>query len=53
MSGVPAEDWLRTGHVAGHDENVSALTILWDAVDSAVEHLREAERTLVAVRGRT
>ena len=26
--------------------------VLWDAVDSAIEHLRAAERTLDAVRGR-
>jgi hypothetical protein len=38
--------------VAGSDANVSALDLLWDAVDSAVEHLRAAERTIDAVRGR-
>ena len=49
---VSASDWSRQGRVASHDADVSALGVLWDAVDSAVEHLRAAERTLAAVRGR-
>jgi hypothetical protein len=49
---VPAHDWARQGRVAGNDATVSASAILWDAVDSAVEHLRAAERTLDEVRGR-
>jgi hypothetical protein len=39
---VPAQEWADT----------NALDSLWQAVDSAVEHLREAERTLREVRGR-
>jgi hypothetical protein len=50
---VPAGDWAREGRVASHDAPVSALTILWDAVDTAVDHLKQAERTLAAVRGRS
>ena len=49
---VPATDWARTARVAGHDADATAMAILWDAVDSAVDHLRAAERTLQAVRGR-
>jgi hypothetical protein len=39
---VAADDWARSG----------AATPLWTAVDAAVEHLREAQRTLAEVRGR-
>jgi len=39
---VSADDWGREG----------ALPTLWDAVDTAVAHLRDAERTLAEVRGR-
>ena len=49
----PADAWSRQARVAGADATVSALAVLWDAVDSAVEHLRAAERTLAAVRGRS
>lgn len=49
---VSASEWGRAAPVAGHDAPVSALAILWDAVDSAVEHLKAAERTLREVRGR-
>ncbi len=49
---VRAQDWSREARVADHDARVTASAILWDAVDSAVEHLRAAERTLAAVRGR-
>ena len=48
----PAESWTRQGRVAGADLAVGALSILWDAVDSAVHHLRAAEHTLDAVRRR-
>ena len=51
-SKVPAHDWARTARVASHDASTSALAVLWDAVDSAVEHLKAAERTLREVRGR-
>ena len=50
---VPASDWSRHARVAGNDADVSALDVLWDAVDNAVEHLRDAERTMAAVRGRS
>jgi hypothetical protein len=49
---VGAHDWSRQGRVARHDATVSATEVLWDAVDSAVEHLRSAERALTEVRGR-
>jgi len=46
---VTAADWTRHARVAGHDATVSAMDVLWDAVDSAVRHLRSAERTLAEV----
>lgn len=49
---VTAAEWQRSARVAGQDANVSALSILWDAVDSAVAELKAAERTLQEVRGR-
>lgn len=49
---VPAQDWSREAAVAGHDQTASAAAILWDAVDSAVDHLKAAERVLSEVRGR-
>lgn len=49
---VPADAWQRTGRVADRDATVSASALLWDAVDSSIEHLKAAERTLAAVRGR-
>ncbi len=47
---VAAKDWARQGRVAGQDANASATSILWDAVDAAIEHLKAAERTLREVR---
>lgn len=47
-----ASEWSRTAPVASHDAPVSALAILWDAVDSAITHLKAAERTLREVRGK-
>lgn len=47
---VGAHDWARQGRIAGHDATTSALAILWDAVDTAVDHLKHAERTLREVR---
>lgn len=44
---VGAADWARRARVAGADVTVSAATLLWDAVDSAVAHLRAAERAVV------
>lgn len=49
---VPAAGWARTARVASHDASTSALAVLWDAVDSAIAHLKAAERTLREVRGR-
>lgn len=49
---VHAHEWSRPGRVAAHDATVDAAAILWDAVDTAVEHLKAAERTLREVRGR-
>ena len=48
---VAAGDWTRQAQVAGGRE-VDALTVLWDAVDSAVTELKAAEATLREVRGR-
>jgi hypothetical protein len=47
---VPAADWAREARVAGHDAPVTALSVLWDAVDSAVAHLNQADQTLREVR---
>ena len=49
---VGAKAWSREARVAGHDATVSALTVLWDAVDSAIGHLKSAQKTLAEVRGR-
>lgn len=43
---VSAADWGRHARVAGADATVSAIALLWDAVDSAVAHLRSAERAV-------
>lgn len=47
---VPAADWAREARVARHDAQVRALSLLWDAVDSAIAHLHQAEQTLRAVQ---
>ena len=47
---VAPADWGRAARVAGADADVGAAAVLWDAVDSAVAHLRAAERTLAEVR---
>lgn len=49
---VAAAGWGRTARVADHDAPVTATDVLWDAVDSAVAHLKAAEQTLREVRGR-
>ena len=49
--GVASGDWTRQAKVADGGE-VDALTVLWDAVDSAVAELKGAETTLREVRGR-
>ncbi|MEO7429870.1 MAG: hypothetical protein ABIY48_10880, partial [Acidimicrobiales bacterium] len=48
--GVAAHDWARAARVADRDATVSALSLLWDAVDTAVEHLKGAERVLAEAR---
>jgi len=45
-----AAEWSRTATVAG--DTVSALDLLWDAVDTVVADLKAAEQTLREVRGR-
>ncbi|MDP1821051.1 MAG: hypothetical protein Q8K58_14325 [Acidimicrobiales bacterium] len=52
VEGVQADDWARRARVVGQDADVTALALVWDAVDAAVSHLKGAERTLVAMRGR-
>jgi hypothetical protein len=49
---VAAAAWGRVARVAGQDATVAASDVLWDAVDSAVAHLKSAEQTLGEVRGR-
>lgn len=49
---VTADEWQRQARVTGQDAPVSALDVLWDAVDSAVVSLKAAETTLREVRGR-
>lgn len=46
---VTATEWARRARVAGHDATVSATDVLWDAVDTAIGHLRSAQRTLAEV----
>jgi hypothetical protein len=48
---VAAADWGRAARVAGHDTTATAAELLWDAVDSAVAHLKATEQTLRNVRG--
>ena len=47
---VSAADWNRTASVSGGSP-VDALTVVWDAVDTAVADLKAAEATLREVRG--
>jgi|Tabmets5t2r1_1033131.scaffolds.fasta_scaffold03848_5 hypothetical protein len=50
---VAAGDWTRTAVVDdGTGRTVTALDVARAAVDAGVTHLREAEKVLVAVRGR-
>ena len=49
---VASGDWGRTATVQGAG-SVDALTVLWDAVDTAVADLKAAEATLREVRGRS
>jgi hypothetical protein len=48
---ISSGDWTRRGAV-DHGGEVDALTVLWDAVDTAVADLRAAETTIREVRGR-
>ena len=50
LEGVPADDWTRTGSLAGVDRN--AITLARDAVHEGSHHLRDVQRVLNAVRGR-
>jgi hypothetical protein len=47
---VPASSWDRHVRVAGHDATTTPLTVLWDAVDSAVAHLKHADTSLEQAR---
>jgi hypothetical protein len=53
VSRVPAESWARTATAAGEGRTVTALDIVREAVRTGAEHLRTAERTLTAARGRS
>lgn len=50
LEGVNADDWTRTGVVAGVDRD--ALTMARDGVHEGSHHLRDVHRVLAAVRGR-
>ena len=45
-------DWAPDGPTVAGGGEVDALTVLWDAVDTAVADLKAAEATLREVRGR-
>jgi len=47
---VPAADWSRPARVASHDQTTTPLATLWDAVDTAIAHLKQADATLQKVR---
>jgi len=49
---LSAADWDHHVRVAGHDTTTTPLAILWDAVDAAITHLKQAQQTLTQVRGR-
>jgi len=46
-----ADDWARTGEIAG-GRSVTALDVAREAVATGIGHLRSAEQTMTAVRGR-
>lgn len=50
--GAPADDWRRTGVVAGRGTEVSALDLLREAVRTGHVRLRDAQQVLSEVRGR-
>jgi hypothetical protein len=47
-----ASEWGRVGKLASTGQTLSALDLLWRAVDAAVDHLKAAERTLDEARRR-
>jgi hypothetical protein len=49
---VPADAWARRATVAGDGRTVTALDVVREAVRTGADHLRTAERTLAATRGR-
>ncbi len=51
VDGVRADDWSRTGLVGGVER--SALTLARDGVHEGAHHLRDVQRVLDAVRGRS
>ena len=50
LADVPADDWTRTGMVAGAERD--ALAMARDGVHEGSHHLRDVHRVLDAVRGR-
>ena len=49
---VGSDEWSRHATVAGDGRTVTALDIVREAVRTGADHLRAAERTLAAARGR-
>jgi hypothetical protein len=52
IAGVPAADWERGAQIAGGAGSTTALDLVWDAVDTAITQLGQAERTIRAVVSR-
>lgn len=50
LDDVRADDWTRTGVVAGTEKD--ALTLARDGVHEGAHHLRDVQRVLASVRGR-
>jgi hypothetical protein len=48
---VAAEDWTRTGTLAGSSDPVTALDVVREAVSTAADDLRDLEATLRQFRG--
>lgn len=47
---VGAEAWGRPVRVAGRDATITPLAVLWDAVDAAIAHLKQADNALREAR---
>jgi hypothetical protein len=47
---TPADDWTRTGTVAGSGRKMSAIDILREAVRTGSDHLHAAERAIEAAK---